>query len=1022
MNRSNSSSKSSVITAPVAGALLAGTFAASGLAADRTWVGLTGLPPGDGTTFDAPLNWSPNAVPGPADRAIFTLVGGTILMPGVATTNERLLVRGPLGGVLLNLNAGIYLLNAPGTLGDARSMVVGLDPGDVASLVLTNGTVVGESAGVGVALGTTGTLEIDSGAVLLLNGDLGVGEGGLGTLSVLGTLVTQQTILGESLVGNGSATIDGLAGLWLALGPVVIGDGGTAELNVINGGKLIANDSLLSAVQPGSSATILIRDPGSIALVTGGVVIGGDQDFAGGSVLVSLDNDGLLRVTPDLTVRVGGTLDIVQSRVETPAIEIDGGDAIVNVAGTLVVSEVGSINLPGIFVGLDGGTGQIAISNGGTLTSSQGVVAGDAASAGEMVVEGAGSNAQFSGALSIGSPSQPLERNGRRGRVAVADQAMLKVNSSLLVGQRGEIDLFGGTVETQMFTLGDEGVVRVDLPQAGTGVVSTMSAFAGGLASIRLPGRPPLVGETFDILKAPFIFGNLAVVSSPDLAGDRSVTLQKVNVPGGEALRLKIELLPLQFTFQQPGATDVDLPPADVVVASFVETDELPQVGISVPAANPNNPGTVRVLANTASPRQQPDYNPVAVVPVGKNPGALVQGSLFNTRGSKGVVPDLAVSNRGSNSITLVRNNTPAAAAVGGPPFIVEAELVVDGVPAGLGIGDLDGDGTPESPNNDIVVAVASTAPQEPGFLAIFYNQNGSFSPTYQQLTIGIDPQTVDPIDTTGDKQKDLVAVNFGMANPTKPIEGPCVTINFNFGNGIFCDPPKVYEVGKGPIAAAAADLNDDGYLDLVTANSLDGTISVLVGKELGISLSCLDFDPFLPAIDLDAGGIPVALAVANFNLVPGEGSGDSDIDIAVLVEDPVTGEQKLNLFRNDSAYGQIVLTLLTNVQTPIGLPFAATAADTDGDGDPDVVTVGKNLANGVAGLNEGFISVFLAVPTCPGDLAGDGVVDGGDLGAILAAWGSTGPNVPEDINGDGIVDAADLGLLLQNWGMCGGG
>ncbi len=52
------------------------------------------------------------------------------------------------------------------------------------------------------------------------------------------------------------------------------------------------------------------------------------------------------------------------------------------------------------------------------------------------------------------------------------------------------------------------------------------------------------------------------------------------------------------------------------------------------------------------------------------------------------------------------------------------------------------------------------------------------------------------------------------------------------------------------------------------------------------------------------------------------------------------------------------------------------------------------------------------------GDLNGDGVVDGADLGLFLAGWG---PCVDcadciADLNGDCMVDGADLGILLANW------
>jgi hypothetical protein len=56
--------------------------------------------------------------------------------------------------------------------------------------------------------------------------------------------------------------------------------------------------------------------------------------------------------------------------------------------------------------------------------------------------------------------------------------------------------------------------------------------------------------------------------------------------------------------------------------------------------------------------------------------------------------------------------------------------------------------------------------------------------------------------------------------------------------------------------------------------------------------------------------------------------------------------------------------------------------------------------------------------PDCQGDLNGDGVVDGGDLLMLLAAWGEA-PGHPADFNGDGVVDGGDLLILLAAWGPC---
>lgn len=53
---------------------------------------------------------------------------------------------------------------------------------------------------------------------------------------------------------------------------------------------------------------------------------------------------------------------------------------------------------------------------------------------------------------------------------------------------------------------------------------------------------------------------------------------------------------------------------------------------------------------------------------------------------------------------------------------------------------------------------------------------------------------------------------------------------------------------------------------------------------------------------------------------------------------------------------------------------------------------------------------------TCaPADLNCDGVVDGADLGMLLASWGPCS-DCAADLNGDGLVDGADLGQLLGEW------
>jgi formylglycine-generating enzyme required for sulfatase activity len=60
------------------------------------------------------------------------------------------------------------------------------------------------------------------------------------------------------------------------------------------------------------------------------------------------------------------------------------------------------------------------------------------------------------------------------------------------------------------------------------------------------------------------------------------------------------------------------------------------------------------------------------------------------------------------------------------------------------------------------------------------------------------------------------------------------------------------------------------------------------------------------------------------------------------------------------------------------------------------------------------------AAGQCPGDITGNGMVNGADLGLVLAAWGSDGTDEPgSDINADGLVNGADLAFVIGAFGPC---
>ncbi|HMN97215.1 MAG TPA: CotH kinase family protein [Phycisphaerales bacterium] len=86
-----------------------------------------------------------------------------------------------------------------------------------------------------------------------------------------------------------------------------------------------------------------------------------------------------------------------------------------------------------------------------------------------------------------------------------------------------------------------------------------------------------------------------------------------------------------------------------------------------------------------------------------------------------------------------------------------------------------------------------------------------------------------------------------------------------------------------------------------------------------------------------------------------------------------------------------------------------------------ELSAIGDIFGSWTASTGERGTPGFYAAPICsvvPGDLNGDGIVDGADLGILLGSWGPCAEcaDCPADLNGDCAVDGADLGVLLGAW------
>jgi hypothetical protein len=93
-------------------------------------------------------------------------------------------------------------------------------------------------------------------------------------------------------------------------------------------------------------------------------------------------------------------------------------------------------------------------------------------------------------------------------------------------------------------------------------------------------------------------------------------------------------------------------------------------------------------------------------------------------------------------------------------------------------------------------------------------------------------------------------------------------------------------------------------------------------------------------------------------------------------------------------------------------------SADCNSDG---IVDYGQCHDGTLPDYNSNNIPDICEQPRCQdADITNNQIIDGADLGALLAFWGPVNPVLPQaDVNRDGQVNGADIGLLLSHWGPC---
>jgi hypothetical protein len=304
--------------------------------------------------------------------------------------------------------------------------------------------------------------------------------------------------------------------------------------------------------------------------------------------------------------------------------------------------------------------------------------------------------------------------------------------------------------------------------------------------------------------------------------------------------------------------------------------------------------------------------------------------------------------------------------------------------------------------------------------VSVFLNKHdgsGTFQPAVN-YPAGAEPVDVVAGDLNGDGLADLVISDFGSDNLTILYDNPA-------SPGTFL-PGGTLATAGGPSDVRLADLNGDGFLDIITANSSDGTVGVILNNGDGT---------FAPprAYAVGAGnGHPEALAIADFygdgfpSVAVGDtgyesvdilrGNGDGTFQPSHRVANPgrVTG-----LAAGDLGNGNIDLVSANNVTggvtvmlndgagnftsanyaiTPNQSPFRVAVRDINGDGNLDVVT------DNITSSGPGTVSI----------LYGNG--DGTLQSPITVNSGGNAPSgvVIADVEGDAAVDGLN-DLIIPN-------
>ena len=285
--------------------------------------------------------------------------------------------------------------------------------------------------------------------------------------------------------------------------------------------------------------------------------------------------------------------------------------------------------------------------------------------------------------------------------------------------------------------------------------------------------------------------------------------------------------------------------PSNVIVGDFNEDGKLDLAVIY--QANK----WVTILTNTTPVGGALSFATAVNFPCSSNANAIATGDL-DTDGKR----DLVIANFGTNSLSILRNTSSGGLTSFAPAF----DLVTGKAPNGLNLGDIDGDGKLE-------ILVTNYTDSN---LSVFKNQ--SVSGTLNSASFGAkvnfaftgQPTAIFVANIDNDAKPDLIVASYVASTSTHNImiARNAMTVTGAITAASFSAPVTI-ATGSQPIAVGMGDIDGDTYPDIAAVNYNNNTVSVYRNTSTGTVIST---STITAKIDFPTGNAPAALVIADLD------------------------------------------------------------------------------------------------------------------------------------------------------------